>query len=76
MAAYTMMFVGMSPFGALLAGYTAAHFGAPAAVGGGGVLCLLASFVFASHLPVMRASAREEINARATIPIDLSVIKN
>jgi len=73
MSVYTMMFVGMSPFGALLAGYGADRFGAPVAVGAGGFLCLLVSYVFARYLPVMRASAHEEISAHNTQQVDLLV---
>jgi MFS family permease len=73
MSVYTMMFSGMAPFGALLAGYGADHFSAPMAVGAGGFLCLLVSYGFAHYLPVMRASAREEISARNTQQVDLMV---
>lgn len=72
MSVYTMMFVGMSPFGALVAGYAAARFGAPSAVATGGLLCLIVSFLFARYLPILRASARREIAARDAGPAVLT----
>ncbi len=72
MSVYTMMFVGMSPFGALLAGYAATHLGTPGAVCGGGFLCLLMAFAFARYLPVLRASARREREARDAIPMEVA----
>ena len=41
MAIYSMTFVGGGPLGALLGGFLADHLGAPLAVGGSGVMCLL-----------------------------------
>ncbi len=46
MACYSMMFMGMAPFGALLAGLLAGRLGAPVAVAAGGVVCIVAP----SHL--------------------------
>lgn len=43
MALYSMMIMGMAPFGALLAGFLAQHLGAPATVALGGAACLSAS---------------------------------
>ena len=42
MALYSMMFMGMAPFGALFAGWVAERFGAPMTVALGGVVCLVA----------------------------------
>src|SRR5262249_20122805 len=39
MSLYSMMFMGMAPFGALLAGLLAGRFGAPTAVVAGGAAC-------------------------------------
>ena len=50
MAVYSMMFLGMAPFGSLLAGAMAEHFGAPATVALGGAVCMAAAAVFASRL--------------------------
>lgn len=46
MAVYSMMFLGMAPFGALLAGALAHHLGAPVTVALGGVVCIVAAAVF------------------------------
>jgi MFS family permease len=46
MAIYAMMFMGMQPVGALLAGAVARRFGAPTTVGVGGILCVTAAAVF------------------------------
>lgn len=58
MAFYSMMFMGMAPFGALLAGGLAERFGAPLAVGAGGLTCLAGAAVFAARLKSLRR-ARE-----------------
>jgi len=63
MAVYTMMFMGMAPFGALLAGALAARFGAPATVAAGGALCVAAAGVFRWRLPALRVEARRMIVA-------------
>ncbi len=58
MSFYAMAFVGMSPFGSLLAGTVAARIGAPATVAISGVLCLLGALLFAWRLPVLRKVVR------------------
>lgn len=45
MAVYAMMFMGMIPFGSLLAGAVAERFGAAWTVGGGGMLCTVAGMI-------------------------------
>ena len=47
MSVYSMMFMGMAPLGALLAGAAAEHVGAPWTVAAGAAICLAASVVFA-----------------------------
>jgi MFS family permease len=64
MALYSMMFVGMAPFGALLAGILANLMGAPMTVAIGGVVCLAGAFVFRAHLPKIRAEGRQLILAQ------------
>jgi MFS family permease len=58
MSFYSMAFMGMVPFGSLLAGLLAGRIGAPRTVALGGVVCLLAAAVFALALPVLRAQVR------------------
>jgi len=64
MAVYTMMFVGMGPFGALLAGTIAEHVGAPLTVAGGGAITVLAAIGFGLRLPSLRGEGRRLIIAQ------------
>jgi MFS family permease len=64
MAVYSMMFMGMAPFGALIGGTIAEHIGAPWTVAIGGVVCLVAAGVFALHLPSIREEGRRLIVAQ------------
>ncbi|MDQ4120687.1 MAG: MFS transporter [Acidobacteriota bacterium] len=61
MAVYSMMFMGMAPFGALIAGSIASNLGAPLTVRIGGAVCILGALVFALRLPVLREEARQII---------------
>ena len=63
MAVYSMMFMGMAPFGSLLAGALASHLGAPATVALGGVACIVGAAIFGFHLPALRQEARQIIVA-------------
>ena len=54
MSFYAMSFMGMMPFGSLLAGFLASKIGAPATVTIGGVACLLGAAVYAYKLPALR----------------------
>ena len=60
MAVYSMVFMGMAPFGALLAG-VADRVGAPARWLGGGVICLVAAGIFRTQLGGIRVHARRLI---------------
>jgi MFS family permease len=51
MSLYVMAFMGMGPFGSLLAGWLARTLGAAAAVAIGGAGCILAAGLFATQLP-------------------------
>jgi MFS family permease len=56
MSFYSMMFMGMAPFGALLAGVAANRLGAPLTVALGGIACILGAAGFArrpknAHIP-------------------------
>jgi MFS family permease len=57
MAIYSMMFMGMAPFGALFAGALAERIGAPHTVAIGGVVSILAGGAFAVRLPKLREEA-------------------
>jgi MFS family permease len=58
MAYYTMAFMGMAPFGSLMAGALAARFGAPATLTLSGVCCVIGALWFASHLEEIRRIVR------------------
>ena len=58
MSFYAMAFLGMVPFGSLLAGYLAARIGAPETVMVNGVVCLIGSLWFARRLPAIRKIVR------------------
>ena len=64
MALYSMMFMGMAPFGALLGGALADRIGAPLTVGIGAVACMAGAFWFWLQLPKIRIAARRLIVAQ------------
>ena len=61
MALYTMMFMGMAPFGALVAGGAAHRFGAPTSVAVSGLVCIVAAIICGRQLPAFRDEARRLI---------------
>lgn len=63
MAVYSMMFMGMAPLGAMLAGSLAENIGAPYTVALGGAACIVGSIIFALNLTEFRTEAREIIIA-------------
>jgi MFS family permease len=66
MAVYSQMFMGMAPFGALLAGSLAERIGAPLTILSGGLLCVAGSALFAARLSSLRPQARALILAQIT----------
>jgi MFS family permease len=68
MSLFTMAFVGMSPFGSLLAGWLAVRIGAPAAIGLGGAICILVGAWFALRIPGLREIVRPVYVRRGIIP--------
>jgi MFS family permease len=64
MSVYSMMFMGMAPFGCLLAGFLADRFGAPTAVAAGGLACILGAILFGLNLPTLRVSSRQLLIAQ------------
>ncbi len=64
MSVYSMMFMGMAPVGALVAGALAAPLGAPATVALGGAICMAGGLLFGAGLPRLRGPARELILAQ------------
>jgi MFS family permease len=64
MAVYTMVFMGMAPFGALFAGTVADLLGAPGVVALGGCWSIIAGIWFSRVLPQIRGHVRQLIVAR------------
>ncbi len=64
MALYSMMFMGMAPFGALLGGASADRIGAPLTVAMGSVACVGGAILFGIKLPKIRVEARRLIIAQ------------
>lgn len=64
MSLYSMMFMGMAPFGALFGGALADRIGAPLTVAIGGLASLLGAIWFGRALPELRLEARRLIVAQ------------
>ena len=73
MSLYSMMFMGMAPFGALLAGVLAGRFGAPAAVAAAARPASSVPIVFGLKLPELRVSARQLLIAQEVAAGDPTV---
>ncbi len=58
MSFYTMAFVGVMPFGSLLAGALAQRYGAPLALLVGGIVCIAGAASFIARLPALRRLVR------------------
>jgi MFS family permease len=68
MSYYTMAFVGMAPFGSLLAGTLAHGIGAPRTVIVSGAACILGAAWFWSQLPAVRREMRPVYERLGIIP--------
>jgi MFS family permease len=68
MSYYTMAFVGMAPFGSLLAGAMAHAVGAPRAVFVSGVACILGSIWFTTRLEAIRREMRPIYERLGIVP--------
>ena len=64
MAMYSMMFMGMAPFGAFFGGALADRIGAPVTVAMGAVACMCGALWFGAQLPKIRGEARRLIVAQ------------
>jgi len=64
MSVYSMMFLGMAPFGALLAGAIANRIGSPLTVALGGAVCIVGSMVFGSKWRALSGVAHQLIVAQ------------
>ena len=68
MSFYAMSFVGMMPFGSLLAGFIASKIGTPATVTIGGIACLIGAAVYAHKLPALRKMVHPIYEKMGIIP--------
>jgi MFS family permease len=68
MSLYTMAFMGMAPFGSLLAGALAGRIGTPHTVVLGGICCLLGSAAFILGLPAFRKAVRPVYERLGILP--------
>jgi MFS family permease len=75
MSIFSMMLVGMAPFGSLIAGWLADRVGASLVVGIGGLLCAVAGLVFARQLPRLREAALPILIARGIIPDPINSVE-
>jgi MFS family permease len=64
MSAYSMMFMGMAPLGAMYGGALAERIGAPWTVAIGGFGSLIGAAIFWHYVPQIRAEARRLIEAQ------------
>ena len=67
LAVYSMMFMGMAPFGALFAGAVAERMGAPLTVAVGGVACICGGLFFSRHVSEFRVAARKMVLAQQMV---------
>ena len=71
MSFYAMAFLGMVPFGSLLAGYLAARIGAPRTMTVNGAVCLIGCLWFARRLPEIRRIVRPIYARLGILPEEL-----
>ncbi len=67
MSFYSMMLLGMAPFGSLIAGAVANRLGAPLTVTFGGLACLGGALIFGLRWPGLRGEARQLILAQGMV---------
>jgi len=68
MSLFTMSFLGMVPFGNLLAGFAADRIGATNTLIIGGSFCIIGALLFARQLPKLRQAARPVLQQRGILP--------
>lgn len=64
-SAYSMMYMGMTPIGSMIAGVIAEHAGVRPTIAVGGVICLVAAAVYGRQLSGIRAEARRMVISAA-----------
>jgi len=73
MSYYTMAFMGMAPFGSLLAGTMAHAFGAPLTVIANGAIVIVGAAWFTSRLPAVRDAIRPIYRSMGILPAEEGV---
>ncbi len=68
MSFYAMAFMGMTPFGSLVAGALASRIGVPDTLRMSGAVCVLGALAFACELPTLRAVIRPIYVKRGILP--------
>ena len=68
MSLYIISVLGISPFGSLLTGWLASHFGAPLTLGCGGIICILGGVLFLRNHPRLWGYAAEIYRAKGLLP--------
>ncbi|MFA5157134.1 MAG: MFS transporter [Candidatus Omnitrophota bacterium] len=68
MSFYTMSFIGMAPFGGLLAGILAGTIGAPGTLLSGGICCIIGAAVFAGKLPFLKREMHPVYVKKGIVP--------
>jgi MFS family permease len=72
MSLFTVSFVGMAPFGSMLAGGVAERLGAPLTVTLGGLICIASGIMFAWRLPAFRQAARPVYIEKGILPAEIA----
>jgi MFS family permease len=68
MAIFSMCFMGITPFGSLLAGYAAKQLGAPRALTAAGAVCAIGGAIFAMRLNALRPLVKPLYVKRGVLP--------
>ena len=72
MSLFTVSFMGMAPFGSMLAGSVAERLGAPHTVTLGGLVCIAGGLGFALTLPSLRLAARHVYQQKGILPAEIA----
>ncbi|XHR28629.1 MAG: MFS transporter [Chthoniobacteraceae bacterium] len=72
MSLFTVAFVGMAPFGSMLAGSVAERLGAPLTVTLGGFVCIASGVIFGLRLPAFRRAARPVYIEKGILPAEIA----
>jgi hypothetical protein len=70
MSAYSMMYMGFGPFGAMFAGLAADRFGAALTLSVGAAVCLIASALFVWRTAAIREGIRVLLAKPATVTVE------